>query len=255
MESVLVAYSGGVDSTFLLKVASDLLGNKVLAVTAISPTYSGEERNEARQTCRELRVRQICITTNELDNSNFTGNPPERCYHCKKELFGKLREIATEEGIPVVTDAGNVDDCSDYRPGRKAAQEIGVRSPLIEAGMTKNDIRALSREMGLASWSKPAMACLASRFPYGESITLEKLSRVEKAERLLRRLGFRQVRVRSHGKLARIEVDSARVPDLTAPETADNVVRELKRFGFLYVTVDLQGYRTGSLNEAIEMDS
>lgn len=251
MDSLLLAYSGGVDSTFLLKVATDVLGEKVLAVTAVSPTYPQEEHQAACEIARLLGARHISISTDELEDPNFCGNPPERCYYCKQELFRKLKHIASREGISFVVDASNLDDCSDYRPGRKAAEEIGVRSPLIEAGLSKQEIRNFSRELGLPTWDKPSMACLASRFPYGETITPEKLVRVEQAEKLLRALGFRQVRVRSHGKLARIEVDADRLSELAAPGLRQKVVNALKEMGFVYVTLDLQGYRTGSLNEAL----
>ena len=267
MQSVLIAYSGGVDSTFLLKVAADTLGDTmprsvptcVLAVTAVSPTYPHEEHDLACAMARSLGVRHISILTNELADPTFSANPPDRCYHCKKELFRKLREIARREGMRFTADASNADDLSDYRPGRKAAIEAQIRSPLIEAGLAKKEIRLLSKEMGLETWDKPSAACLASRLPYGEPITPEKLQRVGAAEKLLRELlGDTmqhsvpiQVRVRSHENVARIEVESEALQQLASPEMRVKVTSELKKLGFTYVTLDLLGYRTGSLNESL----
>jgi pyridinium-3,5-biscarboxylic acid mononucleotide sulfurtransferase len=251
MGSIVLAYSGGVDSTFLLKVSKEVLGDNVLAVTAVSPTYTQEEYERACTTARSLDVRHLSIQTNELENPEFLKNSPHRCYYCKKELFQKLRTIADQEGILFVVDASNQDDCSDYRPGRIAGKEVGIRSPLIEAGLRKNEIRILSREMGLPTWDLPATACLASRFPYGEFLTLEKIKRVEQAEKFLRDLGFQHVRVRSHDNLARIEVYANLAHKLTNLGLELKVARELKRLGFVYVTLDLEGYRTGSLNEVL----
>lgn len=254
MDRVLIAYSGGVDSTFLLRVASDVLGDQVLAVTAASPTYPIEELDQATVFCRTLGVKQIVVTTDELAVPEFCANPPERCYHCKKELFGTLQRLAEQQGICHILDASNADDCADFRPGRTAAQELGVRSPLVEAGLGKTEIRALSRELGLPTWNKPAMACLASRFPYGETITSDKLTRIEQAESFLRQSDFRNVRVRAHGDMARIEVAPDIVHRLTESGLRATLVTRFKELGFVYVTVDLQGYRTGSMNEVLPAD-
>lgn len=254
MRSVLIAYSGGVDSTFLLKVASDVLGDKILAVTAVSPTYTQAEHKQACALAESVGVRHITISTNELEDANFCENPPERCYYCKRELFGKLREIADGEGIKFIVDGSNLDDCLDFRPGRKAGAENNIRSPLLEARISKEEVRILSRNMGLETWDNPSAACLASRFPYGEKITQEKLTRVEKAEDTLRSLGFKQLRVRSHGNIARIEVDADSIQKISEPETRAKIIGEFKIIGFTYVTVDLAGYRTGSMNEPLPKD-
>jgi uncharacterized protein len=245
---VLVAYSGGVDSTLLLKVAQEVLGERALAVTATSETYPDHEVQAAVRLAQEMGVRLRAIHTTELDRAEFAANPPERCYYCKGELFGRLVEIAREEGLPVVADGANVDDSDDFRPGARAAAELGVRSPLREVGLTKADIREISRELGLPTWDKPSFACLASRFPYGSQITRDRLTQVGEAERLLRALGLRQFRVRHHGDVARIEVEPADFAVLTAGENRARITEELHRLGFLYVTLDLDGYRTGSMN-------
>jgi len=251
MGGLVLAYSGGVDSTFLLRAAKDALGDKVLAITAVSPTYTREEHERACEMALALGVRHISIQTNELENPDFLKNSSQRCYYCKKELFHKLRTIADQEGILFVVDANNQDDCSDYRPGRIAGQEAEIRSPLIEAGLNKKEIKELSREMGLLTWDLPATACLASRFPYGEALTLEKIKRVDQAEKFLRDLGFRRVRVRSHERLARIELDADVLNKFFDDTLRSKVLRKLKDLGFIYVTLDLEGYRTGSLNEVL----
>jgi len=250
--SLVLGFSGGVDSTFLLKVAVDTLGtDNVLAVSAQSPTYPDEEFKSARECAESLGARFRAIDSGETDIPTFCANPPDRCYYCKRELFGRLGEVAREQGFEAVCDGTNVDDLSDYRPGRRAIDELGVRSPLIEAGLAKNDIRELSREMDLPTWDKPAMACLASRFPYGTEITVEKLDQITGAERALRARGFRQVRVRHHGAVARIEVGPEEVSRFADRELAATIVNELKVLGFSYVALDLEGYRTGSMNEVL----
>ena len=249
--SAAVAFSSGVDSTFLLRVAHEELGEHVVAATIRSHTFPKRELDEAAAFCHAEGIRHEIIDSEELDIPGFAENPPDRCYHCKRELFSKLLAFAHENGLAAVLEGSNLDDDGDYRPGRRAIQELGIVSPLHEAGLTKAEIRALSREMGLPTSDKPSFACLASRFPYGERITAVALERVEKAEQWLLDAGFglTQLRVRSHGDLARIEVPAGDIPRLAA--RASEIAAAFKDFGFAYVTLDLRGYRTGSMNEVL----
>ena len=246
-----VAFSGGVDSTFLLQTAHDVLGDRALAVTAAPVFVPPRELQEAKDFCRSRSIRQIVIPAEALNIDSVRHNPPDRCYHCKHEIFGNILRVAGENGISFVAEGSNTDDVGDYRPGMRAIRELGVKSPLLEAGLSKEDIRALSREMGLPTWDKPSFACLASRFVYGERITDERLSMVDRAEQLLMDLGFRQFRVRIHGDLARIELLPEDLEKLIRQDLRERVYRALKEYGFSYVTLDLAGYRTGSMNETI----
>ena len=250
--SAAVAFSAGVDSTFLLRVAHEELGDRVVAVTVRSSTFPRRELDEAVAFCRAEGIRHEIIDTSELDVPGFAENPPDRCYLCKKSIFGEIMAFAQANGFAAVLEGSNMDDDGDYRPGMRAIKELGVKSPLHDAGLTKAEIRALSREMGLPTAEKPSYACLASRFPYGERITAAGLERVERAERWLRDagLGLSQLRVRSHGDLARIEVPPGDIPQLAARST--EIAAAFKGFGFAYAALDLQGYRTGSLNETLE---
>lgn len=246
---MLIAFSGGVDSTLLLRVAHDVLGEGALAVTARSAAVPGRELAEAEAFCRQEGIRQIVFDANELQEECFAINRPDRCYFCKRALFTRIREIAVEHGIDCVAEGSNMDDMGDYRPGLAAVQELGVISPLREAGLYKEEIRALSRKLGLATADKPSYACLASRFVYGEPITREKLAMVEAAEDFLLSCGFTQMRVRVHGTLARIEVLPEEIVRLAEPKLRQAVETKLRECGFAYVTMDMKGYRSGSMNE------
>lgn len=249
--SVAVAFSSGVDSAFLLYVAHQTLGEKALAVTARSFSFPKREQEESVDFCKRYGIRQIIVQTGDLQLDCFRTNPPDRCYHCKKAIFTALLDIAAQNGMAAVADGSNMDDLGDYRPGMKALREAGVRSPLQEAGLTKEEIRQLSCELGLPTWDKPSFACLASRFVYGEEITEEKLRMVERAEQLLLDLGFRQLRVRIHGKMARIELLPEDIARFMSDDVRMPVYDRLKALGFSYVTLDLGGFRTGSMNDLL----
>lgn len=253
MNSVLVAYSGGVDSSFLLRVAIETLGERAFGVTARSDSYPERELEEATRLARDMGARHLVVETHEMDQEAYVSNPANRCYYCKTELWETLAPIARDLGLAALVDGFNADDVGDYRPGAIAAREHEVRSPLLEAGLTKQDIRLLSRELGLPTWDKPAMACLSSRVPYGERISREKLEQVDRAEQLLRDLGYRQVRVRHHGEVARIELPAEDIPRFFEDGLAEPIARRFKDLGFQYVTLDLQGYRSGSMNEVLKL--
>jgi len=248
--SVVVAYSGGVDSAYLAYIASRTLGDRAVAVTADSPSYPERHRQLAFRIARDFGLRHEVVHTRELDRPEYRANPVNRCYYCKHELYTHLSRIAAERGA-VIVDGNNADDRGDYRPGRQAAREFGVRSPLDEVNLTKDEIRALSKRAGLPTWDEPASACLSSRIPYHHDVTDEKLRTIERAEDALRRLGFRVFRVRHHDELARLEISRTEMARALEEDTAAAIVRELKAVGYRYVSLDLQGYRTGSLNEGL----
>lgn len=250
--SVIVAYSGGVDSALLLKVAVDVLDSRVLAVTADSPSLPRAELKEAGARARAMGAKHLIVQTGEMENADYSSNPGNRCYFCKSELYTHLERVAREHQISHILNGINADDTSDFRPGMRAAREFQVDSPLLAANLGKAEIRELAQKLGLAVWDKPAMACLSSRIPYGEPVTVEKLRMIEEAEAYLRTLELGQMRVRHHeGKLARIEVEPQHLPLLADLEVRTAVIAALKRIGYLYITLDLQGYRMGSLNEAL----
>lgn len=249
MESVLVAYSGGVDSALLLKVAHDVLGDRAIGVIASSPTYAPEETEEAIAVARQMGISLLSIETHEMEDERYIANDRNRCYFCKTELFTQLEPVAKQHNVRFIAYGVNKDDDGDFRPGQRAAREFGVRGPLKEAGMGKREIRAIARLLGVPVWDKPAMACFSSRIPYGSKVDLASLQMIYKAEKLLRELGFRQVRVRHHDKVARIEVERAELPRLIEEDVSRVVTDGLRKIGYSYVTVDLMGYRSGSMNE------
>lgn len=250
LKKVIVAYSGGVDSSFLLKVAVDALGkNNIIAVCGISPTYTEEERKFAKNFCKKLGIKLIEVKTEEFKDKNFINNPPDRCFLCKKELFGKIEEIRKKFNFFYIVDGTNKDDESDYRPGEKAKKIYNILSPLKECGMRKDEIREMSKKLNLPTWNKPQMACLASRIPYGEKITKEKLERIKKGEKFLYSLGFKIIRIRDYNELAKIEVDKEEIEKVI--RFKDKIIKRLKKVGYKYITLDLEGYRTGSMNEIL----
>ena len=251
MEQALIAYSGGIDSTLVAKIAYDVLGDRALAVTAVSPSLLPEELEDAKIQAATMGIPHKIVQTHEIDNPNYTSNPVNRCYFCKSELHDTLKPLALQLGYPYVVDGVNADDLHDYRPGIQAAQERGARSPLAEIGVTKAQVRQLSQQLGLPWWDKPAQPCLSSRFPYGEEITVAKLQRVGRAEIYLRKLGWQNLRVRSEGDTARIELLPANIKDFVLTTDLQTVVSAFQELGFIYVTLDLEGYRSGKLNQVL----
>ncbi len=251
MQQALIAYSGGVDSTLVAKIAYDVLGDRALAVTAVSPSLLPEELEDAKIQAKTIGIRHKIVETQEMANPNYTSNPVNRCYFCKSELHDTLKPLGISLGYPYVVDGVNADDLQDYRPGIQAAKERGARSPLAEVGVTKAEVRQLSQQLGLPWWDKPAQPCLSSRFPYGEEITVNKLQRVGRAEIYLRKLGWQNLRVRSEGDTARIELPPEKITDFVLTTDLPTVVTAFQEFGFIYVTLDLEGYRSGKLNQVL----
>ena len=252
-DSVIVAFSGGVDSAYLAWAATRILGPAAQCITAESPSYPDHHRQLALRIAREFGLRHEFVGTREMERAEYRANPVDRCYHCKHELYTVLSTVAVERGIPVIVDGSNADDRADYRPGRKAAREFGVRSPLDEADLTKDDIRALSKQAGLPTWDEPASACLSSRIPYHSEVTPEKLRTIEQAETVLREMGFRVCRVRHHDTVARLEIGRDEMARALEPDVRERIVGELRALGYQHVTIDLQGYRMGSLNEGVRL--
>lgn len=253
MDCALVAYSGGIDSTLVAKVAYDVLGDRALAVTAESPSLLPEDLEDARIQAAEIGIAHEVVQTHEMDNPDYASNPVNRCYFCKSELHDTLKPLALERGYPYVVDGVNADDLADYRPGIQAAKERGARSPLAEVGVTKLEVRELAKYLNLPWWDKPAQPCLSSRFPYGEAITVEKLQRVGRAERYLRHLGFKTLRVRSEADTARIELPPDQIQSFVAATDLPALVAAFQNYGFVYVTLDLEGFRSGKLNQVLPL--
>lgn len=255
MEQAIIAYSGGVDSTLVAKIAHDILGNKALAVTAMSPSLLPEELEDAKIQAATIGIRHQVVETHEMENPNYTSNPINRCYFCKSELHDTLKPLANKLGYPYVIDGVNADDLHDYRPGIQAAKERGARSPLAEVGVSKAEVRQISQNLGLSWWDKPAQPCLSSRFPYGEEITVTKLQRVGRAEIYLRKLGWNNLRVRSENDTARIELPPEKIQNFIVNTDLKSVVSAFQKFGFIYVTLDLEGYRSGKLNQVLNKEA
>ncbi len=255
MQSVLVAYSGGVDSAYLALIATQELGENAVCVTGISPSVSQIQREEAKRIAEDFNFNFHIIETDELENPAYQANPTNRCFHCKTELYGKLSALATEKKIEYILDGTNTDDLGDYRPGKIAATEKGVRSPLIEVGLSKNEIRKLSKIQNLSTWDKPASPCLSSRIAYGVPVTIERLSKVERGEEVLRELGFREFRVRVHDEIVRLEIAPAEMKHALSLQMTEKLAEKFRKLGFKYVTLDLHGYRSGAMNEVLEQEA